>query len=138
MSSWYDYFENAANTATETDCPNLSFDGDRYKVDDLTTPIRREAVKALPEMRCAPPTEYSWPRQPDVEGTIDESSFLEGLPRRGGDARQVDAWYEPCAANTTFGIGWRTMEGFEPAKPTPTSANCPMPLLYGRSSAPKM
>ena len=131
--SWYDYFQNAAEQATEEDRRRTGFDRGVYLVDDAQTVIRRDAVATLfsEPMRSAPPSDYAWPRQPESVGVVSSEDFVEGIPRRAV-SRQADLWYNPCPVNTTYELGWFTMRGFEPAQPAPTPKGCPPPLLFIR------
>jgi len=132
-ASWYDYFQRAAEKIADEDCRKASFDGSAYSVgeDSPPTSVRRDAVASLfsEPMRCAPPSDYAWPAQNERRGAIDPNDFLEGIQRRHVD-RRADLWYDPCPANTTYGLGWFTMRGFEPAQPAPTPKGCAEPVLY--------
>ena len=104
-------------------------------IPEATSKDRRAVVQFLsvehPLLTVQPPSEYVWgPNKCPTVGVILEDDFVPALRRRVVPKRERTLYYDPCPANTFYGLGWYAMPGFEPSQPEPTEEGCRAPLLY--------
>ena len=100
-----------------------------------TTRDRRAAVQFLTEehplLTVQPPSDYVWgPNSCPSTGVIMQNDFEPSVQRRVLPKRDRTLWYDPCPANTYYGMGWFAMPGFRPSRPEPTEQGCRPPDLY--------
>lgn len=152
--NWNKYFFDAAFPSPSSyPGPNMGLNSPAFRHDDhvytigATRPLglhipemsavdRREAVHHLmhehPMLTTPPPSEYVWGADtfcPSV-GTIDMNDYIDGVPRRSRPPREANLYFNPCPANTFYGIGWKKMQGFSGPQPEYAQRGCLPPLLF--------
>ena len=152
--NWIKYFYRAAYPSpSEFPGPNMGLDsptmtttvnGDyvigatrtfAMETPGVVTRDRRIAVNHLvhhhPMLTTPPPSEYVWGPNPcPSTDIIDRSDYIDGLPRRVLPKRSPNLYFDPCPANTFYGLGWHKMKGFSEARPEVPDRGCLPPVFY--------
>ena len=92
-----------------------------------------ELLRKYPDLEVLPPSDAEWPRDTvcaAAMGIIDPANYRDGYRRRVLPQRDPDLWFNPCSANTHYGLGWFTMPGFVPAPVSSPEPGCAPPVLY--------